>query len=88
MLHWLNQNESICVHPRAADLRRGKSQLSIAALTTLCDLSDKLDGYETQVWLTSQSRSLAHSRSVSLTLLVHAHSLILTLLVQSLIFVC
>merc|ERR1712086_659986 len=36
-------------HTRAADLRRGKSQLSIAALTTLCDLSDKLDGYETQV---------------------------------------
>ena len=42
-------------HTRATDLRRGKSQLSIAALNTLCDLSDKLDGYETQV--TSPSRS-------------------------------
>jgi len=34
---------------RAAKLRRGKSQLSLAALNTLCDLSDKLDGYEMQV---------------------------------------
>ena len=40
---------------RASELRRGKSQLSLTAINTLCDLSDKLDGYEMQVQLSALS---------------------------------
>ena len=60
---------------RAAKLRRGKSQLSLAALNTLCDLSDKLDGYEMQVRLSA----LSHFHWLTLTLalslfLSHSHT--------------